>query len=70
MSSVLQRLNGREILFPLFFYPLSSPLFLIGLQAASFTFEARSVESLQFVLLGIDCVYLVLGFLLFDEILN
>ena len=70
MSSVLQRLNGREILFPLFFYPLSSPLFLIGLQAASFSFELRSVESLQLILLAIDSLYLVLGFLLFDEILN
>lgn len=70
MSSLLQRLSSREVLYPLFFYPLSCPLFLVGLQSASMALEGKDVNYLSLVLLGLDFIYLVLGFLLFDEILN
>lgn len=69
IGAVLQKLNGRELLYPLFFYPLASPLFLLGQQTALFALEGKAVLSLLGVLMGLDLLYLILALLLFDEIM-
>lgn len=69
LSVLLARLNSREVLYPLLFYPLSSPLFILGLQTAHFSFSGAEINPLLWVLIGLDCLYFALGFLLFDEVL-
>ena len=70
VSSVLQKVSSREVLYPLLFYPLCSPLFIVGLQVANMSLEGKEVSSLLFVLLGLDFLYLALGILLFDELIT
>ncbi len=70
ISALLQKLSGRELLYPLFFYPLGSPLFLLAQQIALFALEGKEIFSLLLVLLGLDLFYLVLALLLFDEIMT
>lgn len=70
ISALLQKLSGRELLYPLFFYPLGSPLFLLAQQIALFALEGKEIFSLLLVLIGLDLFYLVLALLLFDEIMS
>lgn len=70
ISSLIQKMNGREALYPLLFYPLACPLFLVGLQSAYISLTSKEGANLMGILLGLDFIYLVLSLLLFDEIMD
>lgn len=72
LAAMTLKAAGREVLFPLLYFPLAVPVLLASSQAAlSFISGVSSGEVGQWLglLLGFDIIYLTLGILLFGELL-
>ncbi len=70
ISALIQKMNAREAIYPLLFYPLSVPLLIVGLQACYKSLLSPGGWELTEVLLGLDLIYFLLSLLLFDEIMH
>jgi len=71
LTTIVLRARGRNILYPLTYFPLTMPL-LIGAAETSYAYlEKGAMDDSQLkwitLLIGIDIVYLTLGLLLFGE---
>ena len=72
LSALTLGASSREMLFPLLFFPLSIPVLLSAMQATLIFFGGPGGGAWNWVgiLLGFDVIYIVLGFLLFPEVLR
>ncbi len=73
LSRMTQGATGRELLFPILYFPLSIPILLAAVQAGFCYWQIDSPESLDlwFGLLGGLCIiFLTLGVLLFEELVG
>lgn len=71
LSRMTQSATGRELLFPILYFPLSIPILLAAVQASFCYWQIDNPESLYlwFGLLGGLCIiFLTLGILLFEEL--
>ncbi len=71
LTTIVLRAKGRNILYPLIYFPLTIPL-LIGAAETSYAYlEKGGMDESQVkwitLLIGMDVVYLTLGLLLFGE---
>lgn len=72
LSAMTLQSSGRDILFPLLYFPLTIPVLLAGTQG-SIAFLSASFKtgwSWLGLLAGFDTIYLTLGFLLFTELIG
>ncbi len=73
LSQMTERASGRDLLFPLLYFPLTIPVLLSAVQASFCYWEIRNAESLN-LWLGLLCVfsvvYFTLGVLLFEELIG
>jgi|TARA_B100001964_G_C14024231_1_gene505290 ABC-type transport system involved in cytochrome c biogenesis permease component len=76
LSALVYQSSGREILFPILFFSLASPLFIVGIQS-SLVFLAPSDldtavlgQNCLTILGGLNIIYFTLGVLLFEEIMK
>ena len=71
LSWMTQKASGRELLFPLLYFPLAVPVLLSAVQA-SFCLWGLAPEAMFLkwlsLLSGLCVIYFTLGFLLFEEI--
>jgi heme exporter protein B len=73
LSQMTEKASGRDLLFPLIYFPLTVPVLLSAVQASFCLWEIHSPESfyLWLGLLGAFCIiYLTLGILLFEELIG
>ena len=70
ISSLTQKMDARESLYPLLFYPLLVPLLIVGIQACYSSLNKPGETQLLMVLLALDVLYFLLSLLLFDEVMN
>lgn len=74
LSAMTLKANSRQILYPLLYFPLTTPVLLAAIQSSllilekgSFPDSARPWVGL---LLGFDAIYLTLGILLYPELMD
>lgn len=74
VSGITMKAHGRQMLFPILYFPLSAPVLLasvnalaVGLQTGNWGGDAFSWLGL---LVGFDVIYFTLGILLFSEIVD
>lgn len=73
LTQMTEKASGRDLLYPLLYFPLSVPVLLAGVQASFCLWEiqARDDFTLWLGLLLVFCIiYLSLGVLLFEELLG
>jgi heme exporter protein B len=71
LSLSVNESSGKEVLFPILFYPLCLPLFIIGMQNVLLLLNGNPLDSSwQITLWSIDLIYFMLGLLLFDMLLE
>jgi heme exporter protein B len=74
LSVMTLKANSRQILYPLLYFPLTTPVLLAAVQSSSiYLAEHRLTESAQgwlWLLLAFDAIYLTLGVLLFTELVD
>jgi len=71
LSTLTLKASGREMLFPLLYFPLSVPVLLASVQA-SLSFLTAAPGGLHWlgILVGFDIIYFTLGLLLFGELVT
>jgi heme exporter protein B len=74
LSAMTLKANSRQILYPLLYFPLTTPVLLAAIQSSililqkgAFPDTARPWVGL---LLGFDAIYLTLGILLYPELMD
>ncbi len=73
VSAISVNLRAREMMGPLLLLPLVSPLVIAAVKLTGGLIEGASVESLSTwinILVSFDVIYLVIGWLLFDQIID
>jgi len=73
LSAMTLRASGREMLFPLLYFPLSTPVLLAAIQSSMVFLTPDSAETpLQWIglLSSFDVIYFTLGILLFSELVD
>jgi ABC-type transport system involved in cytochrome c biogenesis permease component len=75
LSSLMLGLGNKQILYPLLYFPLTAPVLLAASQASLSLLSgeetlATMVESWLGLLMIFDTMYLVLGMVLFDELVK
>lgn len=71
LSTLTLKASGREILFPLLYFPLTVPVLLASVQASlSFLTSAPGGWHWLGILAGFDIIYFTLGLLLFGELVT
>jgi len=73
LSQMTEKAAGRELLFPLLYFPLTIPVLLSGVQASFCLWNIHNPDGfdLWLGLLGAFCIiYLTLGVLLFEELIG
>ena len=70
IAALLQKINAREALYPLLFYPLTIPLLIVGMQASYKSLITPGGWEFVEILLGLDFLYFLLSLLLFDELMT
>lgn len=71
LSALTLRASGKEVLFPILYFPLATPILLAAIQSSANFLDARmQTAPWQWVglLLAFDIVYFTLGVLLFGEL--
>lgn len=72
LSQMTEKASGRDLLFPLLYFPLSVPVLLSGVQA-SFAYWGIQSEGFDLwlgLLMGFCIIYITLGVLLFEELVG
>jgi len=73
LSALTLKANSRQILYPLLYFPLTTPVLLAAVQASSLILENGSADTLKGwlqLLLAFDTIYFTLGILLFTELVD
>ena len=76
LAILVSQSSGREVLFPILFFSLTSPLFIIGIQAALSFLATDDVnatilgEKCLGILIGLVVIYVTLGWILFEEVMK
>lgn len=71
LSAMTLKASGREVLFPLIYFPLSTPVLLAAIQSSQVLLSGNNSDILwQWVglLVCFDVIYVTLGILLFGEL--
>lgn len=71
LSQMTEKSRGKDLLFPLLYFPLTSPVLIAGVQASLSHFEIQNTTNTNLwlgVLLCFSLIYLSLGILLFEEL--
>ncbi len=74
LSALTLKANARQILYPLLYFPLTTPVLLAAIQSSRLCLEAGGltpdVNSWLGLLVAFDCIYITLGILLFTELVD
>jgi heme exporter protein B len=74
LSVMTLKANGRQLLYPLLYFPLTSPVLLAAVQASVLYMEAHAVtppvRSWLGLLAAFDVIYFTLGLLLYGELVD
>lgn len=73
LSAMTLKANSRAILYPLLYFPLTTPVLLAAVQASLLQLEANATNSAKpwmGLLLAFDTIYLTLGILLYSELVD
>ena len=74
LATMTLRINARQILFPILYFPLTTPIILAAVNSTLLYLEKREInEAIQGwigLLCLFDVIYLTLGILLFSEIVE
>ncbi len=74
LSALTLKANSRQVLYPLLYFPLTTPVLLAATQASLIYLEAgKTTQPLQAwlgLLTGFDVIYFTLGILLFTELVD
>lgn len=74
LSAMTLKANSRQILYPLLYFPLTTPVLLAAVQASLLVLEsAKDADALKAwlgLLAGFDVIYFTLGVLLFTELVD
>ena len=74
LSAITLKANSRQILYPLLYFPLTTPVLLAAVQASRIYLESAKLtvdgRSWLGLLLAFDVIYLTLGTLLFAELID
>lgn len=73
LSALVLSASGREVLFPVLYFPLAIPILLAGIESTlCFADESLAEQGWQWLglALGFDVIYATLGALLFGEIVD
>lgn len=74
LSTITLKAHGRQILYPLLYFPLTTPVLLAAVQASLTVLDRGAVDSTaatwMWLLLGFDAIYFVLGVLLYPELVD
>lgn len=74
LSVLTLKANSRQILYPLLYFPLTTPVLLAAVQASELYFRDKawsaSVTPWLGLLLAFDAIYFTLGILLFTELVD
>lgn len=70
LAAIVLTAKGREVLFPILFFPLSVPVLIAMMQGALqlFASDQPALQGWVAILCGFDIIYLTLGLILFTEI--
>lgn len=74
LSAMTLKANSRQILYPLLYFPLTTPVLLAGVQSSLVILEkggfTEASRPWMGLLLGFDAIYLTLGILLYPELVD
>ena len=74
LSALTMRANARQILFPLIYFPLTTPVLLAAVNACDVYLAGGiindTVQGWLTILVAFDVIYFTLGYLLFREVVN
>ena len=74
LSAITLKANTRQILYPLLYFPLTTPVLLAAVQSSQLYLErlqiTSEVKSWLGLLVAFDCIYVTLGVLLFTELVD
>lgn len=74
LSAMTLKANSRQILYPLLYFPLTTPVLLAAIQSSVLILEKgvfpEAARPWVGLLLGFDAIYLTLGILLYPELMD
>jgi heme exporter protein B len=74
LSALTMRAAARQILFPLIYFPLTTPVLLAAVNASDLYLAggvlSESVRGWLIILIAFDTIYFTLGYLLFREVVD
>ena len=73
LSAMTLKANSRQMLYPLLYFPLTTPVLLAAVQASLIILEGGEPQALRAwlgLLTGFDVIYFTLGILLFTELVD
>ena len=74
LSAMTLKANARQILYPLLYFPLATPVLLAAVQSSQLYLSSgqitADVRAWLGLLLGFDVIYITLGALLFTELVD
>lgn len=74
LSAMTLKANARQILYPLLYFPMTTPVLLAAVQASEVALDAsRKASDMHgwlWLLLAFDTIYFTLGILLFTELVD
>ncbi len=74
LTAVVQKSQAKQVLYPILYFPLATPVLLAGVEAAFFYMEnnafGKTLESWGGLLLAFQIIYFTLGILLFPELVD
>lgn len=72
LSALTLKSSGKEILFPLLYFPLSTPILLAAIQSSLVFLNPENNTAWEWLglLTGFNVIYFTLGILLFDELVD
>mgnify|MGYP003331396844 CR=1 FL=1 len=72
LSTLTLKASGREMLFPLLYFPLAVPVLIASVQSSLIFLSTTQAGAWQWLglLTGFDIIYFTLGLLLYGELIN
>ncbi len=74
LTAVVMKSQAKQILYPILYFPLATPVLLAGIEASQFYMEngtlGQTMQSWGGILLAFQIIYFTLGILLFPELVD